>query len=134
LYEGYSETDANKDMGDSSITETMGIGGFAMSAAPAIVQYVGGTIEDAISCSLRMYEITESENPNLKIPTGNFKGLPLGIDILKVLQKRILPIINTGIAHKNPGIGKVGAGLVTPPIECFDKAVVGFYEKYKESL
>jgi hypothetical protein len=134
LYEGYSESDANKDLGDSSITEALGIGGFAMSAAPSIVQCVGGTVEDAISCSYRMYEITESENPNFKIPTNNFKGLPLGIDILKVVQKRILPIINTGISNKKPGIGKVGAGLVTPPIECFEKAVIGFYEKYKDSL
>ena len=99
----------------------MGIGGFAMGGSPAIVQFVGGSVEDAINYSESMYEITTSENSNYSIPTLNFRGSAIGIDILKVVEKGILPIINTGMAHKVAGIGQVGAGLVTPPMECFEK-------------
>ncbi|WP_333651728.1 DUF1116 domain-containing protein [Lacrimispora sp.] len=129
-FEGYAPGDGNRDMGDSAIVETMGLGGFAMSAAPAIAQYIGGTAEDAINCSLRMYEITASENSNYTVPADNFRGLPLGIDALQVVGKRVLPIISTAIAHKDPDIGQVGAGISTPPQECFEKAVNEFAKYY----
>lgn len=131
MFPGYTEEDANPDIGDSAITETMGIGGFAMGGSPAIVQFVGGSVEDAINYSESMYEITTSENSNYSIPTLNFRGSPIGIDILKVVEKGILPIINTGIAHKVAGIGQIGAGLVTPPMECFEKALLAFKENSK---
>jgi hypothetical protein len=131
---GFAFNDGNKDMGDSCITETLGMGGFAMSAAPAIIKSIGGTAEDAIHCSRRMYEITTSQNPAFTVPADNFKGLPLGIDILKIIKKRILPIINTSIAHKNPGVGQIGTGIVTPPFECFEKAYDEFILKYAKSL
>ncbi|MFT9494411.1 DUF1116 domain-containing protein [Anaerosolibacter sp.] len=125
-FPGYSAADANPDIGDSTITETCGIGGFAMAAAPAIVQFVGGTPQDAINYSKLMYEITEAENNTYKIPVLNFKGTATGIDIQKVVETNILPIINTGIAHNKPGVGQVGAGLVRPPMKCFEDALEAF--------
>lgn len=129
MFPGFKEDDASPDIGDSCITETMGIGGFSMGASPAIVQFVGGTVEDAIEYSESMYEITEGENTNYSIPNLNFRGSAIGIDIIKVIEKGILPIINTGMAHKVAGIGQVGAGLVNPPIECFKKAITEFDRK-----
>lgn len=122
-FPGYSEKDANPDVGDSCITETTGIGGFCMAAAPAIVQFVGGTPADAINYSTKMYEITEGEGNAYKIPALNFRGSATGIDIMKVVETGIRPIINTGIAHRLPGVGQVGAGLVSPPMQCFEDAL-----------
>lgn len=129
-FPGYSQEDANRDIGDSAITETMGIGGFAMGGAPAIVQFVGGTTDDAIATSKRMYSITTEINPSYAIPVLNFKGCALGIDLLKVIENDTLPVINTGIAHKEAGIGQIGAGVVNPPMECFYKALLYFVKKY----
>jgi hypothetical protein len=127
---GFSARDAAPDIGDSVITETAGIGGFAMAAAPAIVKFVGGSARDAIRYTQQMYEITVAENDTYQIPTLDFRGTPTGIDLLKVVETGILPAINTGIAHKEPGIGMVGAGLVHPPENCFHDALEAFAEKY----
>ncbi|MFY9187147.1 MAG: DUF1116 domain-containing protein, partial [Bacillota bacterium] len=129
-FPGYSEDDANPDIGDSAITETAGVGGFAMAAAIPIVQFVGGTPDDAVRFSEKMYSITISESRYFTIPILNFRGTPTGIDIRKVVETGILPQINTGIAHKDPGVGQVGAGLVNPPWECFEKAIIAFGKKY----
>ena len=123
---GYSAKDAGLDIGDSVITETSGIGGFAMAAAPAIVQFVGGQPQDAYDTTVRMYEITLGEHPMYQVPALGFRGTPTGIDLLKIIETGILPAINTGIAHKDAGIGMVGAGLVKPPKECFTKALRAF--------
>jgi len=128
LFPGYTPEDANPDIGDSVIAETAGIGGFAMAAAPAIVQFVGGSAKDAVNFTLKMYEITAAENNIYKIPALDFRGTPTGIDIRKVIETGILPSINTGIAHKDPGIGQVGAGLVKPPMNCFEDALQAFVE------
>lgn len=132
FFPGYSEEDAALDLGDSTITETMGIGGFAMAASPAIVQFVGGEVQDAIEYSEQMYEITVGENSNYSIPTLNFRGGAYGIDIRKVIETNILPVINTGMAHQKAGIGQIGAGIVHPPVECFEKAIMTFVDVYKE--
>lgn len=121
-FPGHSEADANPDLGDSAITETAGLGGFAMGAAPAIVQFVGGTAEKALAFSREMAEITLASNPAFPIPSLNFSGTPTGIDIRKVIQTGICPVINTGIAHRAPGIGQVGAGIVRAPLACFEQA------------
>lgn len=123
FFPGFTQEDSNPDIGDSTITETVGIGGFAMAAAPAIVKFVGGTPADAIRYTTEMYEITSEENKNFMIPTMDFRGTPTGIDVLKVIETGILPRINTGMAHKDPGIGQVGAGLVMAPMECFTGAL-----------
>lgn len=128
LFPGYSDEDANPDIGDSVITETTGIGGFAMAAAPAIVQFVGGSAGDALNFTQRMYEITQAENTAYKIPALNFRGTPTGIDIRKVVETGILPNINTGIAHREPGVGQIGAGLVEPPANCFEDALEAMVE------
>ncbi len=128
-FPGYSAKDANPDIGDSAITETAGIGGFAMAAAPAIVQFVGGSAQDAFDYTKLMYQITQGENPMYTIPALDFRGTPTGIDIRKVIELGILPNINTGIAHKDPGIGQVGAGLVKPPKQCFEQALLALVEK-----
>jgi len=128
-FPGYSEKDANPDLGDSTITETAGLGGFAMAAAPAIVQFTGGSPKDALNATREMREITVTENPSFSIPMLDFRGTPTGIDLLKVVETGITPRINTGIAHKEPGIGQIGAGLVRAPMECFKKAIKRYVEK-----
>jgi hypothetical protein len=125
---GFGPEDACPDMGDSAITETIGLGSLAMAGAPAVVQYVGGTPEFAVQTTMNMYEITESENTTLKMPNLNFRGTPLGIDIRKVVKTGITPVINTGIACRRPGVGQIGAGLTAVPMECFEKAVKAFAE------
>ena len=127
---GFGPEHASRDIGDSVITETSGIGGFAMAAAPAIVKFVGGSPKDAIEVTMRMYEITDAESENYRIPALDFRGTPTGIDVRKVVETGILPAINTGIAHKDPGVGMVGAGLVKPPENAFRDALVAFAEKY----
>ncbi len=119
---GFSEDDANPDIGDSTVTETAGFGGFAMAAAPAIARFVGGTPQDALEATREMHEICFAEHEHFTIPTLNFQGTPLGIDVRKVAETGILPRLNTGIAHKQPGIGMVGAGVLRAPKACFAKA------------
>ncbi len=127
-FPGFGPEDANPDIGDSAITETAGLGGFAMAAAPAIVTFVGGTVELARTSTLRMYEITLAESEAYRIPALDFRGTPTAIDIRKVVETGILPVINTGIAHRQPGIGQVGAGLAEPPAECFHEALAALVE------
>ena len=129
-FPGFSDADANPDIGDSAITETAGLGGFSMAAAPAIVKFVGGAVQDAMNYTQKMYEITDAESQSFQIPTMDFRGSPTGINILKVCELGILPQINTGIAHKDAGMGQVGAGLVNPPMKCFEDALEAFVAKY----
>ncbi|MFY0408440.1 DUF1116 domain-containing protein [Solicola sp. PLA-1-18] len=119
----YGPDDANPDIGDSAITETAGIGGFAMATAPAIVRLVGGSVPDALATTRRMAEITLAENPRWSIPVLEFMGAPTGIDVSKVCRTGILPQINTGMAGAVAGTGQVGAGLVTPPASIFPAAL-----------
>ena len=115
----YTQADANPDIGDSAITETYGLGGFAMAAAPAITRVVGGSAQTARDATLEMYEITLAENPNHQIPALDFRGTPTGIDVRRVVETGIQPVINTGIAHREAGVGQVGAGLVRAPLQPF---------------
>jgi len=129
-FPGYTSDDANADIGDSTITETAGIGGFAMASAPAIVTFVSGTPQDALNATLEMYEITVTEHSHFSIPPLDFRGTPTGIDVRKVVELGITPRVNTGIAHKDAGVGQVGAGLVRPPMEIFEQALLAFAETY----
>mgnify|MGYP005842023641 FL=1 len=129
-FPGFTAEDASGDIGDSTITETAGIGGFAMAAAPAIVTFVSGMPKDAINTTLEMYEITYAEHKYFTIPALDFRGTPTGIDIRKVVEKGITPRVNTGIAHKNAGVGQIGAGLVRPPMAMFEEGLVAFAERY----
>ncbi len=122
-FAGYGPEDANPDIGDSAITETSGVGAFAMAAAPAIVQFIGGTPADALRYTREMYNITVTSNPLFGLPSLDFQGVPTGIDIRQVCRLNKLPVINTGIAHRLPGVGQVGAGIVYPPMECFEEAL-----------
>ena len=129
LYLGdYGPADANPDIGDSAITETAGLGGFAMATAPAIVRLVGGNVPDAVATTRRMHEITLGENPRWSVPVLEFQGVPSGIDVSRVCRTGILPQINTGMAGNKAGVGQVGAGLVTPPEEIFPKALARLAE------
>lgn len=126
-FPGFTEDDANPDMGDSTIVETIGLGGFAMAASPAVAGFVGaGQAVDAINFTRSMGEITVGDNPEWTIPAMDYTGVPTGIDIRLVLETGLAPTINTGIAHKEPGVGQVGAGVVRAPLACFEKAVVKF--------
>jgi hypothetical protein len=129
-FPGFTADDASGDIGDSTITETAGIGGFAMASAPAIVTFVSGTPKDAMNATLEMYEITYSEHKYFTMPPLDFRGTPVGIDIRKVVEKGITPRVNTGIAHRDAGVGQVGAGLVRPPMSMFEEALVAFAEEY----
>lgn len=129
-FAGFSAADANADIGDSTITETAGIGGFAMAAAPAIVTFVSGSPKDAIDATMEMYEITETDHLHFTIPALDFRGTPTGIDIRKVVELGITPRINTGIAHRDAGVGQVGAGLVRPPMDVFETALIAFADRY----
>lgn len=130
LFPGFKPEDVNPDIGDSAIMETLGVGAFALAAAPAIVQFIGGTPQDAVNYTLEMYEITVSENNIFNIPNLNFRGTPTGIDVLKVAETGISPVLDTGVAHRQPGVGQVGAGIVRTPIEAFVKAAEYYVEKY----
>lgn len=130
-FTGFSEEDGNPDMGDSAITETVGVGGMAMVAAPGVTRFVGaGGFQDALSISNEMAEICVGQNPAWTIPTWDFRGTCLGIDIRKVVETGITPLINTGIAHKEAGIGQIGAGTVRAPLACFENAL----EEYAHSF
>ncbi len=129
-FPGFTAEDGSGDIGDSTITETAGIGAFAMAAAPAIITFVSGTPKDATNTTLEMYEINYAEHKNFTIPALDFRGTPTGIDIRKVIETGITPRLNTGIAHKDAGVGQIGAGLVRPPMEMFEAALVAYAEKY----
>ena len=129
-FPGFTAEDSSGDIGDSTITETAGIGGFAMASAPAIVTFVSGTPQDAINATLEMYEICHAEHKYFTIPPLDFRGTPTGVDIRKVVEKGITPRVNTGIAHRDAGVGQVGAGLVRPPMGMFEEALVAFAERY----
>lgn len=111
------------------ITETAGIGGFAMATAPALVTFVGGVPRDAINTTMDMYEITEENTSSSPFP-ARFPRHPTGVDIRKVVEKQITPRVNTGVAHKDPGVGQVGAGVVSAPMKCFEDALIAFADKY----
>ena len=129
-FPGFSAEDANPDMGDSTIVETVGLGGFAMAAAPAVAGFVGaGAASEAALFTQRMSEITICENPEWTISALNYQGVPTGIDVRLVVDSGIAPTINTGIAHKEPGRGQVGAGVVKAPLDCFDAALIGISER-----
>ena len=130
FFTGYSQEDANTDIGDSAITETIGVGGMAMIAAPGVTRFVGaGGFDDALKTSNEMMEICIDQNPNWSIPTWDFQGACLGIDARKVVETGIEPVINTGIAHKQAGVGQIGAGTVRAPLACFEKAIEAYAEK-----
>ncbi|MCO5227979.1 MAG: acyl-CoA synthetase FdrA [Thermomicrobiales bacterium] len=130
-FSGYTEEDANPDIGDSAITETVGVGAMIDVAAPAVTRFVGsgGGYDDALAVSDEMDTITVSNNANWSVPNWNFKGTPLGIDIVKVVESGVTPLINTGIAHREAGVGQVGAGTVRAPLACFEKALVAYATK-----
>ncbi|MEO5697682.1 MAG: DUF1116 domain-containing protein [Burkholderiaceae bacterium] len=128
-FPGFSETDSNPDLGDSAICETAGFGGFSLAASPALVQLVGGTVAQAVAYSREMFEITVTRNSSLSLPNLEFTGAPCGIDIRKVVDNNIRPVVTTGIAHKEAGVGQIGAGIVRAPMDCFTKAVRALAER-----
>jgi hypothetical protein len=131
LYQpGYKAEDAGQDIGDSAIAETVGWGAFVIGGAPGILSLVGGTPEEALAYSREMKKITVAVHPTYRMPALGFVGAAIGIDVRKVVQTGITPIIDTAIAHKDPGYPIIGAGLVRAPLECFKKALVAFGGKY----
>jgi len=130
LFPGFTKEDVNPDIGDSAIMETLGVGGFALVCAPAIVQFIGGTYQDSANYTKEMYEIVAGENNAYTIPSFNFRGTPTGIDVLKVVETGITPILDTGVACKRAGVGQVGAGIVRTPMGAYEKAAERFAQKY----
>lgn len=133
LFPGFADADSNPDIGDSAITETVGLGGFAMAAAPAVVQFTGVvSVREAVRITREMAEITISTSPHYRVPALEFEGVPVGIDVRKVVATGITPIINTGIAHKEAGVGQIGAGTVRAPLAVFREALVALAEARNE--
>ena len=130
FFTGFSQKDAAGDFGDSAIMETLGLGGLASAAAPSVTRFVGGSVKDAIRATELGYKITYGESKDILIPALNFRGVPLGIDILKVNETNILPTINTGIAHKQAGIGQIGGGISHPPLKVFNDALKDYAATY----
>jgi hypothetical protein len=129
FFTGYSQEQANPDMGDSAITETFGIGGAAMIAAPGVTRFVGaGGMDAAQTVSEEMAEIFLERNMQLTIPGWDFQGACLGLDIRRIVETGITPLINTGIAHKDAGVGQIGAGTVRAPLACFEQALEALAE------
>jgi hypothetical protein len=126
-FPGFSAADANPDMGDSAILEAIGLGAFSMAAAPAVAGFVGaGGFREAVATTRAMGELAAARHPQWQIPALEFAGAPIGIDVRRVVETRIAPAINTGIAHKRAGVGQVGAGVARAPLACFDKALDAF--------
>ena len=128
-FTGFREEDANADLGDSAICETAGFGGFSLAASPALVQLVGGSVAEAVAYSREMYDVTVARNPGMSLPALDFAGTPCGIDIRKVVDNGIRPVITTGIAHREAGVGQIGAGIVRAPMACFTQAVLALAER-----
>jgi hypothetical protein len=132
-FPGFGSKDANPDIGDSAILEAMGLGGFAMAASPAVVGFVGaGSYSEAVNYTHEMSEICQGRNQQLTIPALDFQGISSGIDITKVVESGITPVINTGIAHKEAGVGQIGAGIVRAPIDCFVRALEHIADSIKD--
>jgi hypothetical protein len=129
FFPGYARADAGGDIGDSAITETAGLGGFAMAAAPAVVQFVGGAAADALRNTVTMRHITIGTNRAFTLPALEFAGAPAGIDACQVVDTGLPPVINTGIAHREAGVGQIGAGITYAPLACFNQAVVALAER-----
>jgi Protein of unknown function (DUF1116) len=119
FFPGYKQEDACPDIGDSAITETAGFGGCSFAASPALTLLAGGTVSDAVRFSREMYEITVTKNPALSLPALDFAGAPCGIDVRKVVDTGMRPVVTTGIAHKQAGVGQIGAGIVRVPMACY---------------
>ena len=134
FFPGFTQEDANPDLGDSAITETAGFGGMSLAASPALVQLVGGTVSEAVGYSREMYNITRTQNPAMSLPLLDFAGAPTGIDVRKVVDTGIRPVLTTGIAHKEPGIGQIGAGIVRAPMACFTEALAALLETMELSV
>jgi hypothetical protein len=131
-FPGFSAADANPDIGDSAILETVGLGAFAMAAAPAVAGFVGaGGFGAALGYSRAMGEIALARHPKWAIPALEFAGVPTGIDIRRVAETGIAPAINTGIAHRQAGVGQVGAGVARAPLACFEQALAAFEDHLK---
>jgi hypothetical protein len=129
FFPGFKQEDANADLGDSAICETAGYGGLSLAASPALVQLVGGTVAQAMAYSREMYNVTWTRNPTMSLPTLEFAPAPAGIDVRKVVDTGIRPVLTTGIAHKQAGIGQIGAGIVRNPMACYTQAVLALAER-----
>lgn len=127
---GYGPSDGAPDIGDSSIIETMGLGGFAIAASPSMASFTGGGYQDSVNITREMGQITTSKNSKFGIPSLDFEGTPTGIDVRKVVETDILPSINSAVVHKSLGVGQIGAGIVHAPYECFTQAITAFGDAY----
>ena len=130
FFPGFKQEDACPDIGDSAITETAGFGGCSFAASPALTLLAGGSVSDAVRYSREMYEITVTKNPALSLPALDFEGAPCGIDVRKVVDTGIRPVVTTGIAHKQAGVGQIGAGIVRVPMACYAKALDAMAEQF----
>jgi hypothetical protein len=128
LFEGFTEADVEIMGGESTFNETAGLGGFAQAAAFPLQEYQGGSADKMVEANLAMYDITLAEHPELKIPYLGFRGVPSGIEIHRVVETGITPIMDIGVAGKAGG--QIGAGSFRAPMECFQHAVAAYSEAH----
>jgi uncharacterized protein DUF1116 len=128
LFEGFTDSDIEFMGGESTFNETAGLGGFAQAAAFPLQDFQGGSAQKMVEANLAMYEITVTEHPELRIPFFGFRGVPLGIDIHRVIATGITPILDIGVAGRAGG--QIGAGSFKAPRECFDRAAQAYIAAY----
>jgi hypothetical protein len=128
FYAGYGPDDAAPDIGDSAVLELIGLGGPAAAGSPAVAAFLGGSMADAARATQEMQQICGAESTRFKLPTMDFRGTPVGVDVRKVVETGITPKENTGILHASDGTGQVGAGVATAPVACFREALLALRE------
>lgn len=121
LFTGHTDDEITWMGGESPITETVGLGGFAQACALSLQEYQGGSPDVMIQRNKEMYSITHGENPDYRIPLFAFQGTPTGVDARLVLETGILPVMDVGLAGRDGG--QIGAGVIRAPRECFEGAM-----------
>ncbi|HVB52702.1 MAG TPA: DUF1116 domain-containing protein [Candidatus Acidoferrales bacterium] len=128
FFDGFTEEDVSWMGGESIMAETVGLGGFAQAAAPALQKYQGGSVSAMVERNLQMYSITVGEHTHFRIPYLDYRGAPVGIDIFKVVQTGVTPVMDAGLAGRSGG--QIGAGVVRAPIECFEAACAAYRDAH----
>ncbi|UOY02679.1 DUF1116 domain-containing protein [Blastococcus sp. PRF04-17] len=128
FFEGFTADDAEWIGGESCVTETVGLGGFAQVCAPTLQAYQGGTTARMRENNEAMYAITVGEHPDFLLPPLDFRGAPVGIDLFAVLRTGVVPVIDGGLAGRDGG--QIGAGVLRPDLDCFAAAADAYGARY----
>jgi hypothetical protein len=78
---------------------------------------------DARRATEAFRQICVGTSSRFTLPPLDFSGTPIGVDVRRVVELGITPQITTGILHSSSGVGQIGAGVATAPLECFTEAL-----------